>query len=90
MPRFKRKPARCDLQLCPPHGCLPSHRATAHLPTRREVTGCRPASGMKGLLTLATTVTGGQPLFASGARRQLDNFFVIGAQGTQVSNHKLA
>jgi len=33
---------------------------------------------MKGLLALVTTVTGGQPLFASGVRRHFDNFFVIG------------
>ena len=47
--------------------------------------GAAPASGLDGLLALATTVAGGQPLSASGARRRLDFFTLVGLGGTQVS-----
>ena len=47
--------------------------------TRIRVPYCAGA-GMDGLLVLATAVAGGPHLIASGARRHLNHFIVIGLE----------
>ena len=56
------------------------HEVEAHVyVTRIRVPYCAGA-GMDGLLVLATAVAGGPHLIASGARRHLNHFIVIGLE----------
>ena len=80
---FDAQVGRAAVEAGLPQNPREAQPAAAHLPTRREVTGCRPRLGYERLLALVTTVTEGQPLFASGARRQLNNFIVIGLKAAR-------